>query len=98
MISLPLGKGSLPSYFFSSWIRGKNRGKKQFIFFFPLCCLFNLLTPHLFYWWAASSRPWLFLNISLGHIDFLGLQCLSLHAPPGDNEINLVQIKEQAMF
>lgn len=44
-----------------------------------LCCFFKLLTLHLLYWWAESSRPCLFLNISLGCTDVLGLQ---LSVPP----------------
>lgn len=83
MTSLPLGKISLSSDFLFSPPAGSEERTEErgffFFFPFPLCCLFSLLTPHLLYRWAESTRPWLFLNVSLGHKDFLGLQ---LSIPP----------------
>lgn len=59
----------------------KERRRKEALFspLSLLCCLFKLLTLHLLYWWAESSCPWLFSNISLGRTDILGLQ---LSVPP----------------
>lgn len=76
-VGASLGKGfSFQWLFFAAGSEEKRRKEA----FSPL---FFMLTLHLLYWRAKSSCPWLSLNISLGHTDFLSLQLsVSLYRAP----------------